>query len=286
MEIFLQTLLSSISDASLYLMLSVGLALTFGVLGVVNFAQGDFMTVAAYLGIAAIGAWGLSPTASLVVMVPALMLVGALFFVLVLKPTENHPHESRLLATFGVAFILQGLVWRIWSANPEATIQSLVTYHWGDLNVPADLVRNVTVTVVAMAFLFLFLYRSSLGREIRATAEDAIGAELIGIDTKRAQFVTTILASGLTAIGGLMILSTSTVYPQVGFSLILKAFAVVILAGLGSIVGVVFASLILGLATEFVASYVDPSYADVVAFVVIIVVLLVRPTGIAGKPVA
>ena len=286
MSVFLQTIVSALSDATLYLLLSVGLTLMFGVLGVVNFAQGDFMTVAAYVGFAFVTGLGLATLSSLLVMIPALMVLGAAFYYLVLYPTESHAHEARLLATFGVAFVLQGVVQRIWSPNPIAARQTAAALHLGDVAVPVDLLINLGVATLVMAVLYVFLNRLPIGREIRATAQDSVGAELIGIDTTRVRLITCVLACGLTACGGLVLLTTSYLYPQVGFALVFKAFAVVIVAGLGSVWGVVAASLMLGLATEMVATYVSNSYTDAVAFVVIIIVLLERPSGILGASAA
>jgi branched-subunit amino acid ABC-type transport system permease component len=281
---FLQAIVAGLSDATLFVMLSVGLTMMFGVLGVVNFAQGDFMTLAAYIGLAGISI-GLSAVASLVLMVPAIMLLGALFYFVVLRPTERHSDEARLLGTFGCAFVLQGAVGMIWGVNPRAAVQSTGAHHVGGVTIPDDLLINGTVAIIAVLALFVFLNRSTLGREIRATAIDSVGAELCGVDTARAKLAAAMVASGLTAVGGLMLLTSTQLYPEVGFALVLNAFAVVILGGLGSIGGTVAASLIIGMAMSFVSTYIDASYANLVAFGAIILVLLVRPTGLAGTVV-
>lgn len=283
MTVFFQSLVTGISDASLYLMLSIGLSLLFGVLGLVNFAQGDFMTVAAYIGVAAISGLGFSALESLAPMVLALALVGAIFYVLILRPTERHGEENRLLATFGTGYVLQGVVQAIWGPDQRAARQGSGSFHVSGVTIPNDTIRNVIIAAIALIALFAFLDRSQLGREVRATAQDHVGAEILGVDTGRAKLVATVISSALTAAGGLMLFTSSYLYPQVGFALVLNAFAIVILAGLGSIGGTVIASLILGVATELVASYIDPSYANLVPFVVIVLVLLIRPTGLANR---
>lgn len=286
MTVFFQAIVSGVGSASLYLMLAVGLTLLFGVLGIVNFAQGDFMTIAAYVGVAAIAGLGVSAIGSLGVMVPALAAVGVLFYAGILKPTERHPEENRLLATFGAGFVIQGCVHAIWGADQKAARQGTGSVHLSGVTIPYDTIRNLVIAVVVLLALFAFLNRSQLGREIRATAQDEVGASILGVDTGRAKFVATVISCGLTAAGGLMLFSSSYLYPQVGFALVLNAFAIVILAGLGSLGGAIVASLLLGIITELVAAYIDPSYANLVPFVVIVLVLLVRPTGLANRAVA
>jgi branched-subunit amino acid ABC-type transport system permease component len=219
-------------------------------------------------------------------MVPALALLGAVFYFAILKPTERHGEENRLLATFGAGFVLQGVVEAIWGSDQRAARQGSGSFEVAGVTIPNDTVRNVIIAAIVLAALFAFLDRAQAGREIRATAQDHVGAEILGVDTRRAKLLATVISSGLTAAGGLMLFTSSYLYPQVGFALVLNAFAIVILAGLGSIGGTVVASLILGIATELVASYVDPSYSNLVPFVVIILVLLVRPTGLANRAVA
>lgn len=283
---FLQAVVSGLSDATLFVMLSVGLTLMFGVLGVVNFAQGDFMTLAAYIGLATMTAVGISALASLVVMVPAIMLLGAVLYFLVLRPTERHDDEARLLGTFGFAFVLQGFIGMVWGVDPRAAEQSTGAFQVGGVIIPHDLVVNGSVAIVAVSLLFWFLNRTALGREIRATAIDSVGAELCGVNTARAKLSAAVIASGLTAVGGLMLLNSTQLYPEVGFALVLNAFAVVILGGLGSIGGTVAASLVIGMAMAMVSTYIDESYSNLVAFAAIILVLLVRPTGLAGRATA
>jgi len=283
---FGQAIVNGIGDASLYVMIGVGLALMFGVLGVVNFAQGDFMTVAAYVGLFVILHAGFGVTSSLAVMVPTGAAVGAIFFFVVLQPTQRGAPERRFLATFGVAQVLQGIVGLIWGVNTLTAPQSGSADHIGGVAVSTDLIRDLIVAVVSVALLGLFLSRTQLGREIRACAEDPVGAEMTGINIRKARCAAAVIASALTGVGGLMLLTTSYIYPQVGYSYILTGFAVVILGGLGSVGGVVVASLVIGIVTELVTSYISASDANLVPFVVILVVLLLRPSGIFARAAA
>ncbi|WP_310961223.1 branched-chain amino acid ABC transporter permease [Nocardioides terrisoli] len=284
MDVFLQTLVTGISDATLFVMLSLGLTLMFGVLGVVNLAQGDFMTVAAYVGVAVVGL-GMGPVLALGAMVPALAVLAVIFYYGVIRPTAGRNHENQLLATFGCAFLLQGLIQAVWGPDPKAARQSGAAWGLGGVSIPHDVARNLLVAVVAVALLWMLLNRSRVGRQIRAMSQDPVGAELLGINTSRIGLIAAIVACALTAVGGVILLSISNLSPTTGYSLILSAFAVVIVGGLGSLWGTVAASLILGFATELVATYVGSGYTSLVTFVAIVVVLLARPQGLAGSAV-
>jgi branched-chain amino acid transport system permease protein len=139
---------------------------------------------------------------------------------------------------------------------------------------------------VALLLLWGFMAVTRIGREIRATAIDRTGAELMGIDTGRAQLAAVLVSCVLTAGAGYMILTTTALNPTVGFSLVFSAFAVVVLAGLGSLGGAVLASLLMGLATSFTGSYLSTSATNAVPFVVIFFVLVLRPAGLRGKVAA
>ncbi|MGC4108826.1 MAG: branched-chain amino acid ABC transporter permease [Nocardioides sp.] len=280
---FLQTVVSGVSLSVVYVMLSLGVALVFGVLGLVNFAQGDFMTLAAYVGLTAVTSWGLHPLVATAVMVPVLLVVGVVFYYAIVVPTRNRSHEVQFIATFGVAFVLQGLVTLHWGATPRTIQRDLHAYQLHGVTVPHETLTQVAVTAVALLLLWGFMSGTRIGREIRATAIDRTGAELMGIDTGRARLAAVLVSCVLTAGAGYMILTTAALTPTVGFSLVFSAFAVVVLAGLGSLGGAVVASLLLGLATAFTGSYLSTSATDAVPFVVIFFVLVVRPAGLRGK---
>lgn len=278
----LQTLVNAAGLTALYMTVAVGLTLMFGVLRIVNFAQGDFMTVAAYLGVTLAGV-GIAAASTLLVLLPALAVVGLAFYAVVLRPTEGRSHETRLLATFGASFFLQGAIQAVWGVNPVAARSSAEAVALGGVVLPVDLLRNVVVAAVAVGALAAFVHRTRLGREIRATAQDPVGAEVLGIRTGRAKVVATVLAAALTSTAGLMLFTTSPVVPTSGFGYLLFAFAVVILGGVGSIAGAVLASVVLALATSFVTTYGPTGVAPAVAFVTILVALLVRPSGLVAR---
>lgn len=278
----LQTLVNAAGLTAIYLMVAAGLTLLFGVLRVVNFAQGDFMTLAAYIGVGLAGA-GIANTATLVVLIPALALVGLVFYIVVLRPTAKGSHEMQLLATFGASYFLQGAMQLIWGVDPVAARSTTGAFLVGDLVIPHDQLRNVVVAAVAIGAVGVLMQRTRVGREIRATAQDAVGAEVLGIRTGRSKAIACVIGAALTSTAGLMLFTTAPVVPESGFTFLLFAFAVVILGGVGSLVGAIWASVILALATSLVTTYGPSGTAAAVAFVTILLALLVRPSGLAAR---
>ncbi|MEX2374572.1 MAG: branched-chain amino acid ABC transporter permease [Dehalococcoidia bacterium] len=284
MDFFLQTLISGVGLAALYLMLSVGLTLLFGVLGIVNFAHGDFMTVAAYFGVATLGILGDGPIRTLLFMIPLLVLLGGISYFSIFSHLDENNHAPQILATFGMALIIRGVIQMIWGNTPVTIARTGGAYYWGNLVIPHDTVRNCLVAAVSVLLLWLILTRTRIGLEIQATSMDSVGAELIGINTRKIRLVGTLLASGMTAVGGLLLFTSRVLTPFTGFSLVLIAFAVVIVGGMGSVSGTVVASFALGTLVALVGAYAGSAYAPLVLFLSIIAVLLARPTGLAGAP--
>ena len=216
-------------------------------------------------------------------MIPALLVVGALFFVLVIVPTSRRDHEVQFIATFGTALALQGVVQVVWGGSPVAIPRSVGSVTVGDVVIPTEALVRLAITGVALTLLWTFLGFTGTGRSIRATAADPIAAQLLGIDTRRMQLVAVLVSCVLTVAGSYALLTSTILTPTVGFQLIFSAFTVVVLAGLGSIGGAVVASLILGLATSFTGTYISLSATSAVPFIVIFLVLALRPTGLRGK---
>jgi len=283
MDVFLQALVSGLSIGAMYVLLSVGVALVFGVLNVVNFAQGDFMTVAAYVGFTGVTTMGLGLFMSSLLMVPVLLAVGLVFFLVVVLPTSRRDHEVQFIATFGTALALQGLVQVFWGGNPVSIKRSTDSFALGSVTIPEESLIRIVLTTVAMLALWGFLSGTKLGRRVKATAADPVAAQLLGIDTRRMQLVAVLVSSVLTAAGGYALLTSTILTPTVGFTMIFSAFTVVVLAGLGSLGGALVASIVLGLAVSFTGTYVNVSVTSAVPFAVIFLVLAFRPTGLRGK---
>lgn len=285
MDTFSQMMVLGVSNGAVYVLLGISVSLLFGILGILNFAQGDFMTIASYVGYSAVVGMSLGIVGSVLLIFPVLVVVGIAFYYGVLRPTRHHLHEMVLVATFGAALLIQGVVEVSWGGNPVGIERSSGAWRLGDVTVTHVAVTNIALALAALAALSLLLSRTKLGRAMRATAQDRDGAELSGVNTNRVELAAVVLSVVLAGLAGLMILQRELLTPIVGFELVLKAFVVAIVAGLGRIKGLLPAALVIGIVESAVATYSSESLATAAVFGTVILTLLLRPEGFAGVKV-
>lgn len=275
----------------LYMLASVGLALGFGVVRFVNFAQGEMFMLGAYGAFWASHLWGLDPLVSLL---PLMLLGGAAGFGLfrvLSRSLVNAPHINQILVTFGLGLILQNAALIAWSGdqrstNPPYALTSLQTWH-GMLFVPVGRLIACAAALVLVAILFVWLKHSELGRASRALSENRIAATLMGIPVERMYALTFGVSIALGVATGVLISSVFPVTPFMGFDLLIKGFAVIVLGGMGSILGAVAGAFILAYAETFLAYFVPDGtgWGEGVAFALLFLVLLLRPRGLLGQAV-
>jgi branched-chain amino acid transport system permease protein len=286
LEFFLQQLGNGIILGSAYALVAIGLTLIFGVLGVINLAQGEIFVVGAFAGLVCLEA-GLGPTAALLAGGSVAALLGLLIERLALRPlpASADPH-IRMVSTIGVAVVIQQVVTRIFSARQHAyptpeVLAGRVTVG----PVQFDLV-NLFILVLAAVLtvaLTLLIRRTKLGIAIRAVAENPRTAAMMGIDSDKVVPLVFAVSSALAGVAGVLVgMYFNNVGPFIGIPIGLKALAAVIFGGLGSVGGAVVASLVIGVAEVMTVAYVASSWRDAVAFAIIIVALLFRPSGLFG----
>lgn len=276
-----QALVSGVLAAGLYALVSVGLALAIGVIGIVNFAHGEFFMVGAFLAYQLFVTFGFDPLLSILFVAPALFVIGAIIYQATIRFVLKAPELNQMLLTFGVGIILQNLALTIWGGDPRSI--SNVPYRglgWNvaGVNVGAVPLGSFVISVILVAGLYLLLARTPLGRGMRAVAQNRIGAGLVGLEVNRVYLVAFALSALLAGIGGVMIAVIQSPTPTVGFAFTLKAFAIVVLAGLGNIRGIVGAALVVALAESLVATLVPNGDAlrNAVFFAIIFIVLVYR----------
>lgn len=280
MELLFQTLVLSLSNVSVYVLLGTSVTLLYGVLGVLNFAQGDLMTLSSYLTYWLVVGVGLGWLATSVLLVPALALVGVVFYVSVLRPLERHDHALILVGTFGAGLLLQGVIQMTFGGAPVGIHRDLAAWTVGGVTVPRTMVVSVVLATACLAIMAVVLGKTRFGRETRALAQSRLGASLSGINTTVVRAGAVIMSVLLAGVAGVVIAQTTVLVPTVGFSLVLKAFAVAIVAGIGRAEGLLPAALILGFTEGLVGGYVSASLAEAAIFSAVILTLLVRPEGI------
>lgn len=270
--------------SGLYSLASVGLALSVGVIGVVNFAHGEFLMLGAYLGYWLFASYGIDPLAAIPIGAVALFLLGGAVHRLGIQRVLRAPELNQMLLTFGISIFLQNLAIILWTGDPRT---AAVGYKAQSVALGPFTVGFPQLVVFAVAMtltlsLYAILGGSRIGKAMRAVAQNRVGASLIGIEVDRIYLLTFGLSTALAGMAGLMIALQLSTSPFIGLLYTLKAFAIIVMAGLGNITGVIYASLVLGLSEAFVEFYVPQGggWSEGVFFVLILVVLLVRPRGL------
>ncbi len=285
MHLFFQELINGLVVGSLYALVALGLALIYGTMGIPNFAHGHLYMLGAYVAffgvtVAHVGYWP-----ALLLAVVVLALLGVLLERLVFRPLRDAPEVNAVIAAVGVLFFLQTLA-QVWFGGD---FRVLPTPYDHVVQLGAGLIATqqqlivIAAAALLMVLLFLFLKRTLTGATIEAVAQNRAGAALVGIDTDRVSMLVFAISAGLAAAAATLIASISLLSPTMGFSVILKAFAVIVLGGMGSIPGAIVGAFILAFAESFGGAYISTSYQDVIAFAVLAFILAVKPTGLFAK---
>lgn len=312
----IQQIVNALSAGSLYALMAVGLAMVFGILRLINFAHGDLMMIAAYLAAFAIGA-GLPLEAAVVAMVVGTVIVGLLMERIAYRPIRGAPGVAMLLTSFAVGQILQNGTLLTTRLEGKPTLLAFPSPEAlsGVINIGVITVSKVNLVsfvagIVLLGLLTLFVTRTTLGLSMRAAAEDLSAAQLMGIKVNRVVATAFAIGAGLAAVAGLLYsVQAGQINPYMGFTPVLKAFIAAVIGGFGSIAGAVVGGYVLGFLEVLVTALagigdllpqgsVSPefraflqhwlpselaSYRDAVVFIVLILVLLVRPQGILGR---
>ncbi|HTJ26070.1 MAG TPA: branched-chain amino acid ABC transporter permease [Candidatus Limnocylindria bacterium] len=293
-----QLLVSGLAVGSIYALVALGFVLIYNAVGVVNFAQGDFVMFPSYVAasflLPAVAVFGSVVHWQLpVVAVYLLVLVVMVGFGLVFNRIAYYPLRERgwmpvVISTIGVSIFLRNLAQLTWGSQPLVlpSLFSFDTVALGPLRLrPQDLLI-IAVTAALIAFQYVLFERTTLGKQMRATAQDRTTARLIGIRVGRIVSITFVYSALLGTISGLLVAPIFTVTKEMGGLIALKAFAASIVGGFGSIPGAIIGGLAIGVIETFGGFYLSASYVDAIAFVILITVLLVRPQGIFGETVA
>jgi branched-chain amino acid transport system permease protein len=276
-----QALVSGVLAAGLYALVAVGLALAIGVIGIVNFAHGEFFMVGAFFAYQLFVSFGFDPLLSILFVAPALFLIGALLFQTTIRFVLKAPELNQMLLTFGIGIILQNLALSIWGGDPRsigAVPYRSIGLQLGNVSVGLVPLGSFVISVLLVGGLYYVLARTPIGRAMRAVAQNRIGAGLVGLEVNRVYLVAFALSALLAGIGGVMIAVIQSPTPTIGLAFTLKAFAIVVLAGLGNIRGIVSASLLVAVAESLVATLLTNGDAlrNAVFFTIIFFTLVYR----------
>ena len=285
MDQLLQHLVNGLVLGGTYALLGIGLTLIFGLMNVVNFAHGEFYTLGAYATFAALTLADLNFFAALGLAIVCGLVVGAVTEFLLVRPLRRESIDTVMLVMIGVWIAMQNSELLVWGGVAKSIPHPFSTAPLTLGGVSLAPLR-LFVLVAALGLIIgahVLIHRTRLGRAMRATFQDADTAALMGVRIRRIYTATFAIGSGLAAAAGALLGPIFIAYPSMGDLASLKAFSVVILGGLGNIAGATVGGLVLGVAEELGAGYVSSGYRDAVGFVIIIAVLLLRPSGLFAR---
>ena len=284
---FCNLLINGTIEGLLFALPALGLTRVMGVARFPNAATGDYMTVSAYAGI---GVQALGATSIVVAglcAVAAGAAISVIFYLWVFRALRGRPPVASLVAAIGVAFFARSML-TLFVGHDQQTFNMPLVRAWnfgGVRLLPTDLYVAV-IALIAMALLFALLHLTPIGRQMRAIADNPALARACGIRSSRVLLALWAVVGALCALGGMMFGIKAVVSPELGWELLIPAFAAMILGGIGSPLGAVAGGVLLGIASELSVPFVGPSYKIAVAFVLLLLVLLLRPRGLFGKTIA
>jgi branched-chain amino acid transport system permease protein len=284
MDQFVSVLAVGILLGGIYGLVSIGLNLIFGVIRIVNFAQGELVMLGMYGSYFAYTQLHLNPYVSVILVAPAVGVIGLVVQRLVIQPLTDEPN-MQIFATFGLLMFFQNVMLMISRGEAlsvsSATSSSVIAL--GSLKLSEVRVVTLVACTLVTIGLDLFLARTMAGKAIRAVTQDKRAARTMGINVERTFLVTFAIGAALAGMAGALLTPIYSITPSVGGNFILAAFAVVVLGGLGSVWGAYIGGLIVGVAEAFAGYYIDPSLRSAVWFLIFLIVLVVRPAGLLGQ---
>lgn len=270
---------------SIYALNAMGLTLIFGVMEIINFAHGEFLMLAMYAAFF-VNLWmGVDPYVSILIVAPSFFMLGLVFQRFLIQPLMNAQEIAQIFATVGLGIVLQNGALFCLSADYQIvrTDYSLESFDLFGVYLSYTRVFASATVIAVVVCLHLFMKKTYLGRAIRATAQDRQAAWLMGVNVKQVYLVTTGLGLACVGITGSVLSPVFAVFPTIGAQFGLIAFVVVVLGGMGNLAGAFFGGLIIGLVEAYSGFFLDPALKTVVYFVVFILILLVKPSGLFGS---
>ncbi|MEA2689497.1 MAG: branched-chain amino acid transport system permease protein [Candidatus Eremiobacteraeota bacterium] len=297
MDVFLQQLINGLSLGGIYALIALGYTMVYGIIELINFAHGDVYTLGTFFSLAVLTLLGVSGELhgwpliwiSLVTIILAMLLcglTGVLIERLAYRRLRNAPRLAPLITAIGMSFILENIMqyWKGPSPIPFPQVFPNPSFHAGRIDIAAKQILVVMLAVVMMVALQLFIYNTKLGKAMRATAQDRDAAQLMGININTTIALTFLIGSALAGAAGFVsgVYYGSTWFLN-GFSAGLKAFTAAVLGGIGNLAGAMLGGFMIGLIEAMTTQFISDQWSNVVVFVVLVLVLIFRPSGLLGE---
>ncbi|MBX3707858.1 MAG: branched-chain amino acid ABC transporter permease [Pseudomonadales bacterium] len=280
MEVF-QLLVSGVSQGCVYGLIALGFVLIYKATEMVNFAQGDLMMVGAFMAVTFVNVLGMPFLSGVLAALVAMAVIGVVLERLLLRPMIGEPHFAVLMLTIGLGFVLRAIAGAIWGSNPRPleTPYSGRVLEIGELVIGFESIAIVGGTLLLCGLLFGFFRFTRLGIAMQAASQNQLAAYYVGIPVKRIYSLVWALSAVIATCAGILTAPVSLVDPLMGF-IGIKAFAAAIVGGFGSLPGAIIGGLVVGLAEQFAGLYLPPGFADMSAYVILLVMLVLRPQGL------
>ncbi|MBQ8208081.1 MAG: branched-chain amino acid ABC transporter permease [Clostridia bacterium] len=289
MSLFFQTLISGLSLGSIYALIALGYTMVYGIAKMLNFAHGDVIMIGAYSVIVTVMSLNLPPVIAILASILFCALLGVTIEFLAYKPLRKASPLAVLITAIGVSYFLQNIAQLIFGTQQKAfpKIIDLPGIRISGVEINGITLITLAVTAIIMIALTLFINKTKVGKAMRAVSEDKEAAELMGISTNRTISVTFAIGSALAAVASIFYGATYTyIKPTTGSMPGIKAFTAAVFGGIGSIPGAMLGGIMLGVIEQYSKAYISTTMSDAIVFAVLIIVLLVKPTGLLGKKIS
>ena len=286
---FISYLINGISLGSIYALIALGYTMVYGIAKMLNFAHGDVIMVGGYAVFLSISSLNCPVWLSIIIGIVVCTVLGVVIERVAYKPLRNASSLSVLITAIGVSYLLQNLALNILGSNAR-TFKSVVSLKTIEINsqlkISGEAVVTIIVTVVIMVALTLFINKTKTGMAMQAVSEDKGAAQLMGINVNKTISIVFAIGSGLAAVAGILLCSTFTqVSPYTGSMPGIKAFIAAVFGGIGSIPGAMIGGILLGIIENLSKAYISTQVADAIVFASLIIVLILKPTGLLGKKI-